>query len=187
MEKRMKESYAERLSESRRPRAMRRRSVRARRSVGQGCMQASYRASKIVSWGADAIVNAGRQHCQWRYARATDGPHGVVEPVHVCDLSMFENREVPRSPACGDGRAGRRSRRCRSRCARVIRGSRWKARTSNASANFGGDPETPRFPGLRVRKLARKRSPPAATGPAACRGSAQRSALPPQARRSTVR
>ncbi len=26
---------------------------------------------------------------------------------HACDLSMFENREVPRSPACGDGRAGR--------------------------------------------------------------------------------
>jgi hypothetical protein len=103
----MKESYTERCSESRWPRAMRWRSVRAQRSVGQGCMQASYRASKIVSWGADAIANSGRQHCQWRYTRATDGPHGVVEPVHVCDLSMFENREVPRSPACGDGRAGR--------------------------------------------------------------------------------
>jgi hypothetical protein len=103
----MKESYAERLSESRRPWAMRWRSVRAQRSVGQGCMQASYGASKSVSWGADAIVNVGRQHRQWRYARATDGPHGVVEPVHVCDLSMFENREVPRSPACGDGRTGR--------------------------------------------------------------------------------
>jgi hypothetical protein len=27
--------------------------------------------------------------------------------VHACDLSMRENREVPWSPVCGDGRAGR--------------------------------------------------------------------------------
>ena len=27
--------------------------------------------------------------------------------MHVCDLFMLENREVSRSPACGDGRAGR--------------------------------------------------------------------------------
>ena len=58
-------------------------------------------------WGADAVSCDGRQHRWWRYTRAVSGPHGVGEPVHVCDLSMFENREVPRSPACGDGRAGR--------------------------------------------------------------------------------
>jgi hypothetical protein len=41
------------------------------------------------------------------FSRAGSGPRGVGEPVHARDLSMRENREVPRSPACGDGRAGR--------------------------------------------------------------------------------
>jgi len=41
------------------------------------------------------------------FSRAVCGPRGVGEPVHARDLSMRENREVPRSPACGDGRAGR--------------------------------------------------------------------------------
>ena len=41
------------------------------------------------------------------FSRAVFGPRVVGEPVHACDLSMRENREIPRSPACGDGRAGR--------------------------------------------------------------------------------
>ncbi len=41
------------------------------------------------------------------FSRAVGGPRGVEEPVHARDLSMRENREVPRSPVCGDGRAGR--------------------------------------------------------------------------------
>ena len=35
-------------------------------------------------------------------SRAVSGPHGVLEPVHVCDLSMFENRESPYSPVLVD-------------------------------------------------------------------------------------
>jgi hypothetical protein len=41
------------------------------------------------------------------FSRAGSGARGVGEPVHARDLSMRENREVPWSPACGDGRAGR--------------------------------------------------------------------------------
>ena len=41
------------------------------------------------------------------FSRAVGGPRGVREPGHACDLSMFENREIPWSPACGDGWAGR--------------------------------------------------------------------------------
>lgn len=32
------------------------------------------------------------------FSRVVSGPRGVVEPVHACDLSMFENRESPFSP-----------------------------------------------------------------------------------------
>src|ERR1022692_4984594 len=35
-------------------------------------------------------------------SRAVSGLHGVEEPVHVCDLSMFENRESPFSPVPAD-------------------------------------------------------------------------------------
>lgn len=31
-------------------------------------------------------------------SRVVSGPRGVGEPVHVCDLSMFENRESPSLP-----------------------------------------------------------------------------------------
>jgi len=41
------------------------------------------------------------------FSRVAGGPRGVGEPAHARDLSMRENREVPRSSACGDGRAGR--------------------------------------------------------------------------------
>jgi len=36
------------------------------------------------------------------FSRAVFGPRGVREPVHVCDLSMFENREIQGSPALVD-------------------------------------------------------------------------------------
>jgi hypothetical protein len=56
--------------------------------------------------GADAVQvaegnTAASVFASWR------GPRGVREPVHARDLSMRENREVPWSPACGDGWAGR--------------------------------------------------------------------------------
>jgi len=56
--------------------------------------------------GADVVQvaegnTAASVFASWR------GPRGVREPVHARDLSMRENREVPWSPACGDGWAGR--------------------------------------------------------------------------------
>ena len=39
--------------------------------------------------------------------RAVSGPCGVEDPVHARDLFMLRTGEVSRSPACGDGRAGR--------------------------------------------------------------------------------
>jgi hypothetical protein len=56
--------------------------------------------------GADA-VQVAEGNTAPALSRAGRGPRGVREPVHVRDLSMRENREVPRSPACGDGWAGR--------------------------------------------------------------------------------
>src|SRR5512132_4392327 len=41
------------------------------------------------------------------FSRAAVGPRGVEDPVHARDLSRCETREIPRSPARGDGRAGR--------------------------------------------------------------------------------
>ena len=41
------------------------------------------------------------------FSRVVIGPRGVEEPTHARDLSRRENREVRRSPARGDGRAGR--------------------------------------------------------------------------------
>ena len=103
----MKESYTERCSESRWPRAMRWRSVRAQRSVGQGCTQAGYGAPKYACLGCRRGQSRRKAApLVALYASRQRAPRGL-RTWHACDLSMFENREVPRSPACGDGRAGR--------------------------------------------------------------------------------
>jgi hypothetical protein len=44
------------------------------------------------------------------FSRAVSGPHGVREPVHACDLSMFENRESPPSPVLVDDAPPHRDR-----------------------------------------------------------------------------
>src|SRR5437879_1722743 len=102
MEKRMKGSYTRRSSESRWPRVMRWRPARAQRSVDRGARRPAIEPRNGFVWGADALGNDGRQHCWRRFSRAVSGPRGVEEPVHVCDLSMFENRERPRSPVLAD-------------------------------------------------------------------------------------
>ena len=57
-------------------------------------------------WGADALTTCGRQHC-WRRFREPLADLAGSENLCMHGISMRENREVPRSPACGDGRAGR--------------------------------------------------------------------------------
>jgi hypothetical protein len=56
--------------------------------------------------GADAVLQRGRQHRRWRFREPSADPAGS-ENLCMCGISGCENREVRRSPACGDGRAGR--------------------------------------------------------------------------------
>jgi hypothetical protein len=73
-----------RRSESRWPRVMRWRSVRAQRSVDRG------RAGWVIEprnsievQGADAFPMCGRQYCWRRYSRVAGGPCAVVDPRHA--------------------------------------------------------------------------------------------------------
>ena len=40
----------------------------------------------LLAWGADAVLQGGRQHREAAFSRAVDGPRGVEEPVHVRNL-----------------------------------------------------------------------------------------------------
>jgi hypothetical protein len=56
--------------------------------------------------GADAVLQCGRQH-RWRRFREPWADPAGSENLGMRGISGRENREVSRSPACGDGRAGR--------------------------------------------------------------------------------
>ena len=56
--------------------------------------------------GADAVIGSGRQHRRRRYREPSSDPAGSKN-LCMRGVSRRENREVPRSPGCGDGRAGR--------------------------------------------------------------------------------
>lgn len=56
--------------------------------------------------GADALTTGGRQH-RWRRFREPLAGLAGSEILCMRGISMRENREVPRLPACGDGMAGR--------------------------------------------------------------------------------
>jgi len=56
--------------------------------------------------GADAVLQGGRQHRRRRFREPLADPAGS-ENLSMRGISGRENREVPRSPACVDGRAGR--------------------------------------------------------------------------------
>jgi hypothetical protein len=56
--------------------------------------------------GADAVLQGGRQH-RWRLFREPLADLAGSKNLCMRGISGCENREVPRSPACGDGRAGR--------------------------------------------------------------------------------
>ncbi|MCA1706759.1 MAG: hypothetical protein LC808_27260 [Actinobacteria bacterium] len=96
-----------RSSESRRPRVMRWRSVRAQRSVDRGARRPAIEPRNAFDWGADALVDVGRQHRWRRFREPSADPAGSENPFACVRSLHAENREVSRSPACGDGRAGR--------------------------------------------------------------------------------
>ena len=60
----------------------------------------------LLVWGADAVLQCGRQHRRRRFRESSADPAGSKN-LCMYGVSGRENREVPWSPACGDGRAGR--------------------------------------------------------------------------------
>ena len=60
----------------------------------------------LLVWGADAVLQGGRQHRRRRFREPSADPAGS-ENLGMRGISGRENREVPRSPAYGDERAGR--------------------------------------------------------------------------------
>src|SRR3954454_3533862 len=67
------------------------------------------RAIEPRNWcrrGADALTTGGRQH-RWRRFREPSADLAGSKNLCMRGISMRENREIPWSPACGDGRAGR--------------------------------------------------------------------------------
>jgi hypothetical protein len=60
----------------------------------------------LLVWGADAVLQGGRQHRRWRFREPQADPAGSKN-LCMRGISGRENREVPRSPACLDGGAGR--------------------------------------------------------------------------------
>jgi hypothetical protein len=78
--------------------------------VPQGCSEALARGVRRRAIELRNVLSVGCRHVPSRrkaiplaaLSRAVSGPHGVREPVHVCDLSMLENRESPRLPVLVD-------------------------------------------------------------------------------------
>jgi hypothetical protein len=61
---------------------------------------------KAMTRGADAVIESGRQHRRRRFREPSVDPAGS-EILCTRGVSRRENREVPRSPASGDGMTGR--------------------------------------------------------------------------------
>ncbi len=101
----MEELCAGRASDPRRPRVMRRRPVRAWRSVDRGTRRPGYRAAKCES-GVPALSMKRKATLLAALARAVRGPRAVTEPGHVRNLRAREPGE-PVPARLADHRAGR--------------------------------------------------------------------------------
>src|SRR5215467_5734874 len=105
MEEEMEELCAEGLANPQRPRVMRRRPVRAWRSVDRGTRRPGYRAARYES-------GVPTPSARWKaiplaaLARAARGPRAVGEPGHVRNLRAREPGE-PVPARLADHRAGR--------------------------------------------------------------------------------
>jgi hypothetical protein len=60
----------------------------------------------LLVWGADAVLQGGRQHRRRRFREPSADPAGS-ESLCMRGISGRENREVPLPPARLDGGAGR--------------------------------------------------------------------------------
>jgi hypothetical protein len=105
MEEEMKALCAEGLANPRRPRVMRRRPVRAWRSVDRGTCRPGYRAAKCPS-GVPTLSMKRKALPLAALARAASGPRAVIEPGHVRNLHAREPGE-PVPARLADHRAGR--------------------------------------------------------------------------------
>ena len=105
MEEEMEELCAVRASDPQRPSVMRRRSVRAWRSVDMGTRRPGYRAAKCES-GVLTLSMKRKAISLAALSRAVGGPRAVIEPGHVRNLHAREPGE-PVSARLADHRAGR--------------------------------------------------------------------------------
>ena len=107
MKKGMKELYTEGLAIHGGPdHALATREGAAKRWAGVHTGRAMEPRNCVIDRGADAVADVGRQHRWWRFREPSVDPAGSENQACVRSLHA-ENREVSRSPACGDGRAGR--------------------------------------------------------------------------------
>jgi hypothetical protein len=60
----------------------------------------------LLVWGADAVLQRGRQHRLRRFREPSADSAGSKN-LCMYGISGRENREIPRSSACRDGGAGR--------------------------------------------------------------------------------
>ena len=59
-------------------------------------------------WGADAVVDVGRQHRWRRFREPSAGPAGSESLLHACDLSMLRTgRSHGHPPVLMEGRVAR--------------------------------------------------------------------------------
>jgi hypothetical protein len=85
----MKESYIEELAIHGGPESC------AGVREGAGEVLTGVHAGRVIEprnafdWGADAVVDVGRQHRWRRYRESSGGPTGSESSLHACDLSML--------------------------------------------------------------------------------------------------
>jgi len=94
----MRELYTVRSSDPRWPRAMRWRSVRAQRSVGQGYVQARLLSREIKEFRVPTSLAGAEGNITGGAMREPSGDPARSENQGMCGIFMRENREIPRSP-----------------------------------------------------------------------------------------
>ena len=94
----MRELYTVRSSDPWWPRAMRWRSVRAQRSVGQGYVQARLLSREIKEFRVPTSLARAEGNIAGGAMREPSGDPARSENQGMCGIFMRENREIPRSP-----------------------------------------------------------------------------------------
>jgi len=67
-------------------------------ALDRGARRPAIEPRNKMSWGCRRRQSRRKAILLAALSRAASGSLGVGEPVHACDLSMFENRESPFSP-----------------------------------------------------------------------------------------